>query len=108
MAEWKRAPAKPLRQALFDNAPWRPVEPTISEVAALKALQAGKATPEQQQMALRWFIEKACRTYDASYRPGGHEGDRDTAFAEGRRFPGNQTVKMLNMNINNLKAREEK
>lgn len=102
MAEFKRAPAKPLRQALLDNAPWLPVVPTIPEVAALKALQHGKATPEQQQLALRWFIEKACRTYDASYRPGGPEGDRDTAFAEGRRFPGNQCVKMLNSNLKNL------
>lgn len=108
MATYRRAPAKPLRQALLDNAPWRPVEPEIADVAALKALQRGEATPEQQRLALDWFINKACRLYDEPYRPGGEDSRRDTDFALGRAFPGRQMVKMLNLNIKNLKAREEK
>jgi hypothetical protein len=104
----RKAPTKPLRQALRDNAPWQPVQPTVHDCAALQALQMGKATPDQQKAALDWFINTASRYYDLSYRPGGHEGDRDTAFAEGRRFPGQQTVKMLKINVNALKTREEK
>lgn len=107
MATPRKAPPKPIRKALQDNAPWQPVQPTLHDCAALQALSQGTATPEQQKAALAWFINTASRYYDASYRPGGHEGDRDTAFAEGRRFAGGQTVKMLKINLNALKAREE-
>ena len=64
--------------------------------AALRALNAGTAVAGQQQVALRWIIEEAARTYDASYRPGA-DGDRETAFAEGRRFVGLQIVKVMKL-----------
>lgn len=107
MATVRRAPPKPIRKALTDNAPWMPVQPELADVAALQALAAGTATPDMQKTALDFFINKAARYYDISYRPGGHEGDRDTAFAEGRRFSGQQTVKMLKVDIRALKARED-
>lgn len=103
----KRAPAKPIRKALQEHAPWMPVQPELADVAALQALSRGQATEAQQKMALDFFINKASRYYDLSFRPGGHEGDRDTAFAEGRRFAGQQTVKMLKTDVRALKAREE-
>lgn len=59
---------------------------------AIRACIAGKANEGQQQMAMDWIITKASNLYDMSYR----EGDgAATAFAEGRRFVGNQIVKML-------------
>ncbi|MCC6172066.1 MAG: hypothetical protein IT481_08560 [Gammaproteobacteria bacterium] len=62
---------------------------------ALKALQAGNANSGQQQMALRWIVAAAAGTYDQPFRPGAG-GDRDTAFACGRMFVGQQIVKQLN------------
>lgn len=107
MAEYRRAPPKPLRQALLDNAPWKPLDYDIPTVAAFKQMQHGKATPDQQKLALKWLVEIAADYYGISYRPG-EDGRRDSDFAEGRRFVGQQIVKLLNLNTNNMKAREEK
>ena len=82
------------------NAPWFPVHYELADVNAVRALQAGTASPEQQQRALRWIVEKACGTYELSYRP---TSDRDTSFAEGRRFVGLQVVKMLHTDTSVLR-----
>lgn len=65
------------------------------EYAALRALQAGNATAEQQRVALKCIVEKMSGAYDVSFRHG-EGGDRDTAFAEGRRFVGLQIIRHLN------------
>lgn len=70
-----------------------------ADATAIQALQAGTASPDQQRRALRWIVEQAAGTYEISYRAGGLEGDRETAFAEGRRFVGSQVVKMLKLNV---------
>lgn len=75
----------------------------IADFSALKGLAAGTASPEQQQRALKWIIEAACGTYELSYRP---ESDRDTAFAEGRRFVGLQIVKALHYDLSLLRKNE--
>lgn len=79
------------------NAPWYPPEYELADINAFKGLQAGTATPEQQMRALKWIIENACATYELSYRP---TSDRDTSFAEGRRFVGLQVVKLLKLSTN--------
>lgn len=71
------------------------VDPTDSEAAALRALQTGTATPEQQQAALICIVKKISEADGLSFRPG-PGGDRDTAFAEGRRFVGLQIIRQLN------------
>lgn len=86
------------------NAPWYPPAYELADVRALKNLSAGNASPEQQQRALKWLVENACGTYDLSYRP---TSDRDTAFAEGRRFVGLQIVKMLHLNLDELRKQNE-
>ncbi|TXJ25387.1 MAG: hypothetical protein E6Q24_14745 [Chitinophagaceae bacterium] len=70
-----------------------------ADVAALKALEFGEASPEQQKRALAWIINNASATYEMSYRP---TSDRDTSFAEGRRFVGLQIVKMLKLNLSTM------
>lgn len=67
-----------------------------TDVYAIQALAMGNANDLQQKRALD-FIIGLCGTYDLSYRPGGQEGDRDTAFAEGKRFVGLQIVKLINL-----------
>lgn len=83
------------------SAPWFPSPYELADVNAVKGLAAGTASPEQQQRALKWLIENACATYELSYRP---TSDRDTSFAEGRRFVGLQIVKMLHINTSALKG----
>ncbi|RUU80009.1 hypothetical protein [Mesorhizobium sp. M7A.F.Ca.MR.362.00.0.0] len=58
---------------------------------AIRALIAGKANEGQQQTAMDWIIQQASNLYDVSYRK---QDSHATAFAEGRRFVGNQIVKM--------------
>lgn len=82
----KRSPGPP---------PELPVECSDAEHAALRAWHAGTASPDQMRRAIDWIIVKAAGTYELSFRPGA-DGERDTAFAEGRRFVGLQIVKQLN------------
>lgn len=66
-----------------------------SDSAALRAVQAGVANPHQQRQALAWIVNIAAATYDQPYRPG-EDGDRETSFACGRQFVGQQIVHQLN------------
>lgn len=64
---------------------------TEADVHAVRALQRGEATPDQQIRALEWMI-LAFGTHDTSFRPG---DPYLTAFAEGRRSAGTTLVWML-------------
>ena len=68
-----------------------------NELNAMYALSVGAATQGQQQLAWSWIVGALCRYHDVSYRPG-VEGDRDTAFAEGRRFVAAEMIKMSRVN----------
>ena len=94
------------KQRVEANAPWLPPPYDDADVFAIQALVKGSANPDQQKRALAWIIEKACGVYDMSYRPGAGDGDRDTAFAEGRRFAGNQVVKMTKLKTGQLRREE--
>ena len=72
----------------------------IPTVAAVQALVDGSATPQQQKDFMAWLVNQACATYDISFQL---EGDRETAFAEGRRFVGTQVVKLSKLSLNQLK-----
>lgn len=89
-----------------DIGPWNPVDYEPADASAIQALLAGEASPEQQRRALKWIIEAASGLYDQSFYPGGEEGRRNTDFAEGRRFVGNQVVKMTRLNVSELVRRE--
>lgn len=73
---------------------WMPVPYKAYNVRCIQALARGDAPPEMQRDALDWIVKTVAATYDMSYRP---ESERDTCFAEGRRFVGNQLVKMLSL-----------
>ena len=87
-----------------DSKPWKPVEFTDSEAAAVQALAAGNANEGQQQMALKWIIEKAGFAYQQSYFPG-DDGRRDTDFAEGRRFVANTIIKLTKWRLGNVQTK---
>ena len=70
----------------------------VADVSAVQALQQGTATPDQQVRALKWIIEQGAGVYEFNYYPT----DRDTAFALGRAFVGQQLVKLLKLSVAEL------
>ena len=79
--------------------PWVPPAWEKADAGALQALARGDANGHQQRRALDYIVKTLAGTYDLSYRP---DSERDTAFAEGRRFVGLQIVKLLNLNLEKL------
>ncbi len=71
-------------------------------LAAIKAMARGEARPEQQKAALDFIIERLAATYDLSFRPDEFGGDRDTCFAEGRRFVGMTMQRIITLPIDLL------
>lgn len=74
--------------------PWHPATYDESITMAVKALAAGNANEGQQQRALDWIVRTLCGTYDLTYRP---DSERDSVFAEGKRFVGLQLVKQMKL-----------
>jgi hypothetical protein len=85
------------------NAPhpkaWMPPDWDKADAGALKALSRGDASPEQQKRGLDYIIKVLAGTFDMSYRP---DSDRDTAFAEGKRWVGLQAIKLININLEKI------
>lgn len=89
-------PRKPPIPGAPKSEPWKPVDWELSDASAIQALNRGEASPEQQQRALKFIIEMIAGTYDMAYRPA---SARDTDFALGRAFVGQQIVKLLKVSI---------
>lgn len=81
------------------KGPFVPAEYESADASAFQALQRGDATPDQQKRALDWLITKGAGAYQFHYYPS----DRDTAFALGRGFVGQQIVKLLALNLMTLR-----
>lgn len=109
MSRKPREPARPARkpkqQVLDEHAPWVTPAYELADATAIKALAAGTADIEQQKRALAWIINKGAGTYDMSYRPG-YEGQRDTDFALGRAFVGQQIVKLINVPLSLMRRND--
>lgn len=76
---------------------WLPAKYEDADIYAIRALAAGTANEGQQKRALDWIINRAAMTYDQPFRPGGAEGARETDFAAGRMFVGQQIVKLTKL-----------
>jgi len=79
---------------------WHPPKWTNAQCVAIQAVAAGVATEGQQVLAMQWIIEQASGYTNLSYSP---DSDRDTCFAEGRRFVGLQLVKLIKIKVGMLK-----
>lgn len=65
--------------------PWAPPpDTTLPEIAAIKAVFAGTATPEQQRAAMHFILVRVCRVDDEPFCPG-EDGRRSTDYALGMR-----------------------
>lgn len=79
--------------------PWMPVAYDEATVMAIRSFASGTANAGQQQAAYDWIVGIASGVNEMTFHPGGQEGDRASAFAEGRRFVGNQIRKMLSADV---------
>jgi hypothetical protein len=100
----KQGERKTVRPSKIIHA-WMPARYELSDANAIKALAAGTANEDQQKRALDWIINKACATYDLSYRPGGEDGRRDTDLAEGGRRVGLSIIKLIKTPIEILRGK---
>lgn len=81
--------------------PWNPPDYEEETIYAVRAVYAGVANEGQQKLAWSWlmYVTGAGDEFaDMSYRPG-PTGERDTVFAEGKRFVGLQFRKMLHPSV---------
>jgi hypothetical protein len=76
------------------TAAWTPVPYEESDIRAVQALANGTASPDEQRAVMLFIINTVAGTYDMSFRP---ESERDTCFAEGRRFVGLTLIKLLKL-----------
>lgn len=83
--------------------PWRPPATTnVQHVAAIKALAAGKATEEQQRIALHFLLVDVCGVDDEPFCPG-EDGRRSTDFALGKRRVGTFIRSLIHVDIKKFK-----
>lgn len=87
------------KKATRADGPHIPPPYDLADAGAIQALQRGDASPDQQQRALRWVIERASGAYEFQFYPS----DRETAFALGRGFVGQQIVKLLKLDLSSLR-----
>ena len=80
--------------------PFAPASYGDGDIAAIKAVAAGNASPGQQQTALRWIIEGAAMTYQETFVPGQPDLSH---FLAGRRSVGLQIVKLTKLTPKLLK-----
>lgn len=76
--------------------PCHPAPYDEADIGAIKAVNSGTANTGQQIRAINWIIYNLCGTYDQPYRAG-VGGDRDTVFACGKQFVGQQIVKLTKL-----------
>lgn len=83
--------------ALAEHAPWMPVACGPEIVGALQSLWRGDALPHQQKMAMEWIVRMSANG-GALFFPG-EAGRRDTDFALGRLFVGQQIEALLKVKL---------
>jgi hypothetical protein len=76
---------------------WVPPDYHTDDIAALKAVWAGTANPGEQRRAMEWIIIHAAQYGELSFRSDDAGGERETAFAQGRWFVGQQVQKLIGL-----------
>lgn len=83
---------------------WKSAPFTLADAKALQALAQGIADEYQQKRALMWVVNNAAIINRSTYQPGGVESERDSNFAQGRRFVGLQVMRLITTNLEELKT----
>lgn len=86
------------------TSPIAPAKYTNADVAAIKAVAAGNASPDQQRRALKWVVHDVARTYDETFVPGQPDS---SDHLSGRRNVGLQIMKLVNVDAKHLIVKDE-
>jgi hypothetical protein len=86
-------PAADPKEKLAEREPWLPPAYPPALIGALKALSRGTAESHQQVLAVQHLID-LCHNGGAHFFPG-EDGRRNTDFALGRAWVGQQIVTMI-------------
>jgi hypothetical protein len=92
-----KAPDRPWKPAVVASEQELADAPGVlrkADISALFAVSQGVANEDQQKRAIAAIHKIAC-TGDMEYRPDELGGDRDTAFAGGKRYVGLQLDKLI-------------
>ena len=81
-------------------APYEPLQPPKHIVASIQAVATGTANDSQQKKAMEYIVFQLCDLHGLSYRPN---SQRDTDFAEGKKFVGLQISKFIHTNFDTIK-----
>lgn len=81
--------------------PYEPQGYLLNEYQAFKAMAAGNASPEQQKLVMSVMLYKISAVDDLAYRPN----QRDTDFALGKQFVGQQINALVNADYQALRAK---
>lgn len=72
---------------------------TKPEAVAIKALHDGRASPDQQKLALQAVVQKIANTHDLDWFV---DNERASSFASGRRFVGLEIIKYVEQPLKKL------
>jgi hypothetical protein len=77
--------------------PYHPPDYDEHIVMAMRAFASGTANDGQQKIVWDWlqYATGTGQWADMTFRPGGVDAERESAFAEGKRFVGLQILKLL-------------
>jgi len=84
-----------MKQWVTKANPWEPLDYDEDVTYAVRAFQNGTASAGQQKLLWAWLVDYACGRDDISFRPDDKGGQLATAFAEGKRYVGQQVRKHL-------------
>lgn len=76
----------------------------MADAHALRALQLGTASEDQQRRALHWILSKACQVGGMPW----WNTDRETAFSLGRLFVGKEIGRLLICDMSTLRREDER
>lgn len=92
-----KPPDRSWKPVIVSNDDWLRRMPGVldtGDITALHACWSGTADAQTQRRALL-AIHKIASTGDMSYRPNDLGGERDSVFAEGKRYVGLQMQKLI-------------
>lgn len=78
---------------------WRPEQWEKAEASAIQAIVRGNPNADQCARFIKW-LTKVTMLYDQTYSP---LSDRDSNFAEGRRFIGRRFVILSKTNLSKIR-----
>lgn len=99
-------PPRKTRPKSQPDWPWQIPSVDDHDIFALQAVAKGIANQGQQVMAFAFITNVLCAPDRMSFWPGGHEGERATSFAEGKRWVGNQIRRIEKLRPDTIKSRE--